>query len=292
MIRSMTGYGRRESAWSGRSLSVEVRSVNHRFCEIVSRLPRSLAGLEEDLKKAIQRRCQRGRIELTVSLSGGVEGEKKLSLDRSLAKQYHRLLRELQQELRLGGVIDLSLLSGFRDIVAVSEQPLATAGLKQTVKRLLAGALEDLDAMRRREGQALARDTKHRLLIIREEVEAMTARAPLVVRGLFDRMAERIQKLVGAGPIDQGRLSQELAEYADRCDVSEELTRLDSHLVQFDGALASKEPVGRTMDFLLQEMGREVNTIGSKANDAEMAVHVVRIKGELEKIREQAQNIE
>jgi uncharacterized protein (TIGR00255 family) len=288
----MTGYGRRESAWSGRSLSVEVRSVNHRFCEVVSRLPRSLAGLEEDLKKAVQQRCQRGRIELAISLSGGAEGEKKLSLDHHLAKQYHRLLRELQRELRLGGAIDLSLLSGFRDIVAVSEQPLISAGLKQAVKRLLAGALADLDAMRRREGQALARDAKHRLLIIRREAQAMTARAPLVARGLFDRMTERVRKLVGDVSIDQGRLSQELAQYADRCDVSEELTRLDSHLVQFDGALASKEPVGRTLDFLLQEMGREVNTIGSKANDAEMAVHVVRIKGELEKIREQVQNIE
>jgi uncharacterized protein (TIGR00255 family) len=288
----MTGYGRRESAWSGRSLSVEVRSVNHRFCEVVSRLPRSLAGLEEDLKKSIQQRCQRGRIELTISLSGGAEGEKQLSLDRPLARQYHRLLRELQQELRLEGAIDLSLLSGFRDIVAVSEQPLASAALKQAGKRLLAGALVDLDAMRRREGQALARDMKHRLLLIRKEAQAMVARAPLVARGLFDRMTERVRKLVGDGPIDQGRLSQELAQYADRCDVSEELTRLDSHLAQFDGALESKEPVGRTLDFLLQEMGREVNTIGSKANDAEMAVHVVRVKGELEKIREQVQNIE
>lgn len=292
MIRSMTGYGRRETAWSGRSLSVEVRSVNHRFCEIVVRLPRSLAGLEEDLKKTVQRRCQRGRIELTVSLSGGMEGEKTLSLDRPLAKQYYRLLRELQQELRLRGEIDLPLFSGFRDIVAVSEQPLAPVRLKQPVKRLLAGALADLDAMRRREGQALARDTKHRLLVIRKEAQAVTARAPLVAHGLFDRMKERVQKLVGASPVDQGRLSQELAQYADRCDVSEELTRLGSHLAQFDAVLTSHEPVGRTLDFLLQEMGREVNTIGSKANDAEMAVHVVRIKGELEKIREQVQNIE
>jgi uncharacterized protein (TIGR00255 family) len=160
------------------------------------------------------------------------------------------------------------------------------------VKRLLTGALTDLDAMRRREGQALARDTRERLRAIREEAEAVAARAPLVAQEAFARMKERIQKLLGSSPIDQGRLSQELAQYADRCDISEELTRLDSHLTQFDEALKSRESVGRTLDFLLQEMGREVNTIGSKANDAEIAARVVRIKGELEKIREQVQNIE
>lgn len=273
-------------------MTVEVRSVNHRFCEVVARLPRSLSGREDDLKKMIQRRCQRGRIELAVSLSGGKEGEKKLNLDRSLARQYDRILRDLQRELRLGGTVDLALLAGFRDIVFVSDQPLENPRLRQTVKKLLAGALTDLDAMRRREGQALARDTKERLRVVREETEVVASRAPLAVQEAFDRMKERVQKLVGSSPIDQGRLSQELAQYADRCDLSEELTRLGSHLTQFDEALKSREPVGRTMDFLLQEMGREVNTIGSKANDAEIAAHVVRIKGELEKIREQVQNIE
>ncbi len=292
MIRSMTGYGRRESAWAGGSVTVEVRSVNHRFCEVVARLPRCLSELEEDLKKTVQSRCQRGRIELTVALSGGKEGEKRLSLDRSLARQYQRLLRDLQRELHLGGTVDLALLAGFRDILFVSEQPLDSPRLKQTVKRLLTGALADLDAMRRREGQALARDAKERLRAIRDEAEAVSARAPLVAQEAFGRMKERVQKLIGSSPIDQGRLSQELAQYADRCDVSEELTRLGSHLTQFEEALKSREPVGRTLDFLLQEMGREVNTTGSKANDAEIAARVVRIKGELEKIREQVQNIE
>lgn len=273
-------------------MTVEVRSVNHRFCEVVARLPRSLSGLEEGLKKTVQSRCQRGRIELAVALSGGKEGEKKLSLDRPLARQYHRLLRDLQRDLRLGGTVDLALLAGFRDILFVSDQPLDNPRLQQTVKRLLTGALTDLDAMRRREGQALARDTRERLRAIRGEAEAVAARAPLVAQEAFARMKERIQKLLGSSPIDQGRLSQELAQYADRCDISEELTRLDSHLTQFDEALKSRESVGRTLDFLLQEMGREVNTIGSKANDAEIAARVVRIKGELEKIREQVQNIE
>lgn len=292
MIKSMTGYGRAESAWAGGAVTVELRAVNHRFCEVVTRLPRTLSGLEDDLKRTVQGRCQRGRIELSVSLTGVTEGEKALSLDRSLAKQYYHLLRDLQRELRLGGTVDVALLAGFRDIVTVSEKPVVTPRLKQLVKRLAAGALDDLDAMRRREGLALARDTKARLRLVRKEAQAIGIRAPLVVRGYFDRMKERVEKLAGTAPIDQGRLSQELAQYADRCDLTEELTRLNSHLSQFDAALKSRESVGRTMDFLLQEMGREVNTIGSKGNDAEIAAHVVHIKSELEKIREQVQNIE
>jgi uncharacterized protein (TIGR00255 family) len=249
--------------------------------------------LEDDLKRTIQGRCTRGRIELTVSLIGSREGEKSLTLDRALARQYHRLLRQLQRDLHLGGTIDVTLLAGLRDLVSVVERPVEDRPLKRIVRRLVAGAVADLDAMRRREGEALARDAKARLQMIREETKSISARAPLVVQEYFDRMKARIEKLVGADvPVDLGRLNQELAQYADRCDVTEELTRLGSHLTQFETALKSREPVGKTMDFLLQEMGREVNTIGAKANDATIAAHVVKIKGEVEKIREQVHNIE
>lgn len=293
MMRSMTGYGRREAAWTGGSVAAELRSVNHRFCEVVMRLPKSLSASEDDLKRTIQRRCARGRIELTVSLIGNRGGEKSLSLDRALARQYHRLLRGLQRDLRLGGTIDVALLAGLRDLVAVVERPLEDRQLKRIVRRLVGGALSDLDAMRRREGDALARDMRVRMRMIRDETNSVSARAPLVVQDYFDRMKARVEKLVGADvPVELGRLNQELAQYADRCDLTEELTRLSSHLTQFEAALKGRGPVGRTLDFLLQEMGREVNTIGSKANDAAIAVHVVKIKGELEKIREQVQNIE
>jgi uncharacterized protein (TIGR00255 family) len=292
MIKSMTGYGRREAVVGSGSVVVEVRAVNHRFCEIVTRLPRTLAALEEDLKKAVQRRCQRGRIELTVSLGGDREGGKTLRLDRSLARQYYRVLRELQKEFRLGGTIDVSLMAAFRDVFSMSEQPVETPRLARTVTRLLGGALSDLDAMRSREGRALASDVTARLRAIRTEKEAIQARAPHVVRAYFERLKTRVANLAGQDPVDPGRLHQELAQYADRCDITEELTRLDSHLAQFASVLKGRDAVGRTLDFLLQEMGREVNTTGSKANDAEIATHVVQIKGELEKIREQVQNIE
>jgi uncharacterized protein (TIGR00255 family) len=292
MIRSMTGYGRREAVWGEGSLVAELRSVNHRFFEVVMRLPKMLSASEDELKKLIQRRCARGRIEATVSLSGGREGERTLSLDRSLARQYHRVLRDLRRDLRLKGEVDLALLAGFREIVSVSERPVEDRRLRRLVARLVAGALSDLEAMRRREGATLARDTRDRLRAIREDLARIRARAPLVTREYFDRMKARVEKLLPPSTTDLTRLHQELALYADRCDFTEELTRLGSHLAQCDAALKSREPVGRRLDFLLQEMGREVNTLGSKANDADISTQVVRIKSELEKIREQVQNIE
>jgi uncharacterized protein (TIGR00255 family) len=186
----------------------------------------------------------------------------------------------------------VALLAGFRDIVSVSDQPVVDRRMTGIVRRLMTGALADLDAMRRREGAALARDAKSRMQVVRQAAASIATRTPLVVQEYFERMKARVEKLVGSGQADSGRLHQEIALYADRCDVTEELTRLESHLAQFTAALNSRGPVGKTLDFLLQEMGREVNTIGSKANDAEISTHVVQIKAELEKVREQVQNIE
>jgi uncharacterized protein (TIGR00255 family) len=186
----------------------------------------------------------------------------------------------------------VGLLAAFRDILTVEDRPVGPRGLRTLIRRLASGALSDLDAMRRREGAVLAEDIKARLQVIREARSSIMVRIPMAVQGYFERMKARVEKLLGGGDPDRGRLHQELAVYADRCDVTEELTRLDSHLTQFDAALKSKGSIGKTLDFLLQELGRETNTIGSKANDAEITLHVVRIKSELEKIREQVQNIE
>lgn len=292
MMVSMTGYGRSEAAWSGGTVTAELRSVNHRFCEVVVRLPKVLSSLEEDVKRMIQQRCARGRIELTVSFSGGKDTGKQLSLDHALARQYHTLLRELKKKLRLSGSIDVAMVAGYRDLISVTDRPLDEKHLLQTARRVTADALSALDQMRRREGAMLAKDVVHRLHIVREEVERVERRAPLVAQEYFTRLKTRIAKLTELPELDHGRLAQELALYADRCDVTEEVTRLNSHLVQFQATLKSEEPLGRTLDFLLQEIGREVNTIGSKANDADIATHVVKLKGELEKIREQVQNIE
>lgn len=293
MIRSMTGYGRRESTTSAGTLVVEVRSVNHRFCEIVVRAPKPFAGLEDRVRKLVGRRVQRGRVDVSVSLQGQRNGTKGLALDRTLAKQYHRALRDLQRELGLPGTVDLSMVASVRDIVSVTDQPPAhDPRLERAVLRLLSGALSDLDAMRVREGKALARDLTQRIRTIAATADAVERRAPLVVEEHLVRMRARVEKLLNGGEADTQRLHQELAVYADRSDITEELTRLRSHLAQLDGTMRRRGSIGKTLDFLLQEVGREVNTIGSKANDAEIATQVVEIKAELEKVREQVQNIE
>lgn len=293
MIRSMTGYGRRESTTSAGTLVVEARSVNHRFCEIVVRTPKPLAGLEDRLRKLVAQRVQRGRVDVSVSVQGQRNGAKSLALDRALAKQYHRALRDLQRELKLPGTVDVGMVAGVRDVVSVTDQPATRdPGLERTALRLLSGTLSDLDAMRVREGKALARDLTQRIRKIGATADAIEQRAPLVLQQHFARMKTRVEKLLNGGEADTQRLQQELAVYADRGDITEELTRLRSHLAQLDATMRRRGSIGKTLDFLLQEVGREVNTIGSKANDAQIATHVVEIKAELEKIREQVQNIE
>lgn len=292
MIRSMTGYGRRQAPWAGGTVTVELRSVNHRFCEIAVRLPRGMTQLEDSLKELIQRQCTRGRIDLTVSLTGGRETRTTASLDRRLAKQYHRLLDQLRREFHLAGSIDLALLAGLRDLIVVTEQPVDDKALHTLIKRLVAGAVIDLNRMRQREGKALTAHLTGLLATIEKELAQIATRIPQAVREHYDRMKGRIEKLFEPGRADAGRLEQELAVFADRSDVSEEQARLHSHLQQFRDTMKNQDSIGKTLDFLLQEMGRETNTIGSKANDAQIAGHVVRIKGELEKLREQVLNIQ
>lgn len=292
MIRSMTGFGRRQAPWQDGSVTVEVRSVNHRFLEVACRLPRSLSSLEDSFKKAIQQRCTRGRVDMTVTVQGGKMRTGIVSLDQPLAKQYHHALRVLKKSLKLGGSIDVALIAGLRDVLSLSDQPVEDPKLAKLVHKLSMQALDDLEEMRKREGVALVKDMQGRIRTIRERRLAVAARSPKSVQDAFERMKSRVEKLLGAAPPDLPRLHQELAQYADRGDITEEIVRLDSHMIQFEQQLNRAESVGKTLDFLIQEMGREVNTIGSKANDAEIATQVVHMKAELERIREQVQNVE
>ncbi len=292
MIKSMTGFGRRQGVWSDGTVSVEMRSVNHRFLETSIRLPKSMSGLEERFKKAIQQHCTRGRVDLTVLLQGSRGSARTVQLDVGLAKQYHQALRTLQRTLKLKGFIDIGLLAGFRDIIALSEQPTDDRKLAKMVEKLGLLALSDMVKMREKEGALLARDILARLDQVRECTNAVSSRAPHMAQDTFDRMKQRVEKLLTDSIPDLPRLNQELALYADRCDITEELVRLDTHMIQFERALQGAEPVGKTLDFLLQEMGREVNTVGSKANDAAVRADVVRMKAELERMREQIQNVE
>ncbi len=292
MIRSMTGYGKKDGTSQQARVTVEIRSVNHRFLEVAVRVPRSLTQLEEQIRKFVQQRCLRGRVDVSVSVHHNGSGLKTVQIDQTLAKQYHSALKKLQKTLGLRGAVDISVLAGFREILSLSDQPVDSDHVPKTVLRVLGGALTDLDRMRRREGEALAKDLESHLEAIRTVQAAVAKKAPGLAQEAFERMKNRVQSLLQGELPDQARLQQELALFADRCDLSEELVRLESHMLQFDQTLQSKESVGKTLEFLLQEMGREVNTIGSKANDADIAASVVRMKAELEKLREQVQNVE
>lgn len=292
MLKSMTGFGKREGAYQGLAIVAEVRSVNHRFREIVTRLPKGRLEWEEELKALVAQKCRRGRIEITVTYAGREERGTHVTLDRPVARQYYQALKTLQKDCRVGGPIDIGLLASFRDVFRVVETPLDDRNVSRVVKRLVSGAVADLDRMRSKEGKALQLDISKRLAEIRTLHRSIQRCLPLVVKGLQDRMRARVQELWGSTRGDETRLTQECALLVDRCDVTEELTRLQSHLTQFAEMVKQREPVGRQLDFLLQEMGREVNTIGSKANSAEISAHVVALKSELEKIREQVQNVE
>ncbi len=293
MIRSMTGYGRQEVAGATAHLTIEVRSVNNRFLDIQVKTPRALAVLEQRVKKAIQARFSRGRFDVFITRNGEQEKAVRPVLDEILADQYIGVLRCLKARFGLAGEVDLAMVAGFRDLIAVSEEKEDIETVWQMLNKGLEQALDEIDGMRCNEGGALVRDMLGRLDTVESLMREIMALSPLSVENYRRRMAETLSRILKEQP-DPARLAQEIAILAERTDVTEELTRLSSHLAQFRAMLSGRsgEPVGRKLDFLLQEMGREANTIASKAMDAQISHQVVDIKAEIEKIREQAQNIE
>ncbi len=288
----MTGFGRGEAMGRGRAFTVEVQSVNHRFLEVRCRVPKRLSGLEPRIQQAIQERFSRGHFEVLV-LDKDLDGRgRTLKVDVPLATQYVDALRTLQQALGLPGQVTLEMLTAQRDLIAVEESAESLDESWGELSPALAKALDALAEMRRREGEALAANLRAHL----DEVEATLARiverAPDLVRAQRDRLRERVAELLDGRLPDPARLEQEVALLAERSDVAEECDRLCSHLAQFRAALGQPGPQGRRLDFLLQEMNREANTIGSKSADAPLAHDVVRLKTSIERLREQVQNLE
>ncbi|MEO2054002.1 MAG: YicC/YloC family endoribonuclease [Nitrospira sp.] len=288
----MTGYGRVEGHVKDRSFVLALRSVNHRYCDVVVRLPKQLMLLEDTLKKRLQGAFSRGHIELSVNTFGSPEPEKRLTLDLESAETYYRILKKMKQKLHLPGEIDISLLSRFKEIVAVVEPREEIEPLVQALEKALDRAIISLGKMRRAEGKALAKEFSGRLQTCSSILSQIESCEKRVVSAYHQRLKKRASELSQGLQVDPVRLSQEVALFAERCDISEERSRLKTHLVEFRKMLQKKEAVGRALDFLIQEMNREVNTIGSKANDASISLNVVALKGELEKMREQVQNIE
>jgi uncharacterized protein (TIGR00255 family) len=293
-MKSMTGYGRGERSQDGFKITVELNSVNRKQAEISLYLPREMEMLEAQVRDAINRSIARGRITVRVSLHAG-EGQAsaKMHLNVPLAKAYARELNRLAAQLKLSDSVTLDHLVRAPGVLQTDEQIAGGEDFWPAVEAALKQALTALLKMREREGAHLARDLSSRAGIMRQSVAKVKKHAPTVAEKYREQLMARIKSAgIEAPGVDDERLTKEIVYFADRSDISEELTRLESHFQQFDDCVKSKEPVGRTLDFLAQEMNREINTIGSKANDSLISREVVTLKTELEKFREQAMNVE
>jgi len=292
MLKSMTGFGRGEGETRLGKILVESRSVNHRYNDINIRLPKRLIPFEGRIKEIIRSRVSRGRIDVSVKLDA-LDGEKiQLQIDSNLAEQYFKALVTLKERFQIEGEITLELLAGAKDLISVKEEYGDVEPYWSEIEPILKQSLEEMDKMKRLEGNVLAKDIENRLERVNQQLEEIKLQYPASLKAYQNRLRERLQSLLDGVEIDPLRLQQEIAIIAERTDITEEIVRAMSHLDQFSFFLKAKEPVGRKMDFLVQEIHREVNTVSSKANDAEISQKVVEIKSELEKIREQVQNIE
>ncbi|HPE07387.1 MAG TPA: YicC family protein [Smithellaceae bacterium] len=292
MIKSMTGYGRVEAICDGRNIVVEAKSVNHRFLEIALRMPAVLYPLEMEYKKKIGERFKRGRIDVSIRLEGDGAESSKVNLNLDVAHNYFDVLTKLKNEFNLQEPIGLKTFISFRDIFTPPAETQLQGDFLNSVDKTLQEALSMLVNMRQDEGIALFSDMQMRLQAIGGMMGTIRLRAPQVVTEYQKRLSDRVKELSAGFELDAARLVQEVAIMADRCDITEEIVRMQSHIGQFEALLQSDEAEGRKIDFLLQEMNREINTIGSKANDVEIARQVIEAKSELSKLREQAQNIE
>jgi uncharacterized protein (TIGR00255 family) len=293
-MKSMTGYGRGEWAQHGFKITVELSAVNRKQSEIAIFCPRELEPLEPQVRDELNRRIARGRLTVRVSFQAAecrVAG--RMRLNTALAKEYARQLGRLAKELRLPNPVSLDLLAQAPGVLQADATALDAEACWPALSKALRQAIGGLLKMREREGAHLARDLCVRVAAMRKSVWRIQRQAPRVARRYREQLNARIKSAgLGGTAVEEQRLLQEVVIFADRADITEELTRLHSHFQQFDDCLKSKNPVGRTLDFLAQEMNREVNTIGSKANDSLISRHVVKLKAELERFREQVQNVE
>ncbi|MBN1142377.1 MAG: YicC family protein [Deltaproteobacteria bacterium] len=291
MISSMTGYGKGNAALGAVTIQVEIKTLNHRFCDVSVKAPRGLLWLENDLRRKVSETLLRGKADVFISQEFAGGGESLPQWNRALACRYMEIFSEMKKEFRLEGEIPLSLLAAQKDIILLESALVDTQEMKTGVGIALEQALAAVQNMRRTEGAALSVDLWQRLDALKGFVDLVAEKAPLVPGEWRQKLLERLQRLAADLDYDPQRAAQEVALFADRCDISEEISRLRSHFSQFSALLESSEAVGRQLDFLVQEMGREINTIGSKGNDSDLSRLVVLAKAELEKIREQVQNV-
>ena len=292
-MRSMTGFGQASWQSDGKRLSVEVRSVNQRFLDVKLSLPRECQAWEAELRELVSGVAERGKVDVTVFRAGSAADDVTVEANEALARAVLAGWQTLQRRLKLPGAIDIGLLMGRgTDLVRVVERRADTSADLPQVKRLLAAALKDYNRSRDREGKLLLADMQTRLKHMRAIYASLQTRTKALVPELAKRLADRVAQVLGKGTVSEERLVQEAALLAERCDVTEELVRLDSHLARLGELLRQKGSVGKAIDFLIQEIHREVNTIASKSADLEVTNLTLEAKGEIEKLREQVQNVE
>ena len=290
-MQSMTGYGRCQAALEGREMTLEVKTVNHRFLDLSFRLPRNVGFLEEILRRELTAAFQRGHMDVFVAYRNTRSDARQVRVDTALAGAYVEAARQVQEIAGTDEALSVAQLMAMPDVVQIAEAQENQGAVEQLAGLALEGVIAEVRAMRAREGEALRRNLMEHLNALAQLRDRMADRAPLVPLAYRERLNARLAEL-GAETVEPQRLAQEVALFADKCAIDEELSRLASHIAQMRACLEEKGAVGRRLDFLTQEMNREVNTIGSKASDLEITQAVVAAKSEIEKLREQVQNVE
>ncbi len=292
MISSMTGYGRGAAARDGREITVELKSVNHRYLDLSMRLPRSINFLEDTFRSVLSEQLARGHVDIYVNYRNNRNDARTVVIDQTLLEEYVVSAREANVNLALRDDLTLSNVLRLPDVTSIVEAQEDREAVTALAKEAAYEAVSELKAMRAQEGTRLSADLTARVQVVLDLTEQIAQRAPLVVEEYRQKLNERIAGWLDVVEVDRARLATEVALFADKASIDEEIVRLRSHVAQTRLVLASQEPAGRRLDFIVQEMNREFNTIGSKANDAELVNYVLAGKGEIEKIREQVQNIE
>ena len=293
MVKSMTGFGRGEAASVDYKITVEAKSINNRYLEVIPRMPRQILALEDPVKKYVNQHVQRGRVDVFITLEETEDRQKTLKTDKELALAYSKSMREVAELCGVGGEITMDHLVRMPGIFSMEKNDDDLEVIWELLQQALQTAMETLVAMRQTEGDKLAADLLGRRLTIIDFVKEIDERAPLVVEEYQEKLRGRIEEMLeDKALLDEAKFANEVAYFADRASITEELIRLDSHLTQLQDLLSANDVVGRKLDFLMQELNREINTIGSKANDLQISRRVIDVKSELEKIREQVQNIE
>lgn len=292
MALSMTGFGRGKAEDDSREIHVELKTINHRYLDINLRMPRSMSALEDEARKRIQQSVSRGRVEVYVGYKNKAQDQITVTVNEPVANAYIKAFRTLADQFDIEDKPGLSVLSGISDIFTVTEQEEDEDALRELLFSALDQALQVLKQMREKEGSFLMEDVSERSIAINRMVDKVEERSPLVVEDYRKKLEQRLKDLLKSTDLDEARFSTEVAYFADRSNITEEIIRLRSHIGQMQHTLKAGGAVGRKLDFIVQEMNREANTIGSKSSDIAITNQVVEIKSEIEKIREQIQNLE